>query len=272
MHWRRPVTGRTIAPRVLAQGPRGLDDAASTGPPPTGAVAYAPEMGAGAGGARERRIPEPTVVRLPVYQRILADLLEDGVSTVSSDELADRAGVNAAKVRRDFSLFGSFGTRGTGYDAAYLAAQIEHALGADRDWPVVIVGMGNLGRALANSDGFRSHGFRVTGVYDVDPVVVGTVVGGSTVEHLDQLASATAIAPIGVIATPAGAAQSVADLLAAAGADAILNFAPRVLLVPDGVLVRNVDLSIELQAVSCFLARRAAIRARPDLRGGAGTS
>lgn len=230
------------------------------------------EMGPDAIGVPARRIPEATVVRLPVYQRILADLLEGGITTVSSEELAERAGVNAAKVRRDFSLFGSFGTRGTGYDAAFLAAQIEHALGADRDWPVVIVGMGNLGRALANSDGFHSYGFRVSGVYDVDPAVVGAAVGGTTVQHLDQLVDATAVAPIGVIATPASAAQSVADILVAAGAEAILNFAPRVLVVPGPVLVRNVDLSIELQAVSFFLARRPAVPAWPDLRSGTGTS
>lgn len=259
---------------------------------------------------RSRRIPEATVVRLPVYQRILAELLRAGTTTVSSEELADRAGVNAAKVRKDFSLFGSFGTRGTGYDAAFLAAQIEHALGADRDWPVVIVGMGNLGHALANSDGFRSHGFRVVGLYDVSPSVVGTSVGERTVQHLDELAALhtaatppaappatprsaqpaappstppsapsapsaappASPAPIGVIATPASAAQSVADLLVAAGTDAILNFAPTVLVVPPGVLVRNVDLSIELQAMSFFLARRGGGSSRHDLRTGAGTS
>jgi len=228
--------------------------------------------GAGTADAQERRIPEATVVRLPVYQRILADLVDSDITTVSSDELAARAGVNAAKVRRDLSLFGSFGTRGTGYDAAFLSAQIERVLGADRDWPVVIVGMGNLGRALANSEGFRSHGFRVTGVYDVDPSVVGTTVGESTVGHVDDLALATGIAPIGVITTPAAAAQFVADLLVAGGTDAILNFAPRVLAVPDRVLVRNVDLSIELQAMSFFLARRAVVAPGPDLRNGAGTS
>jgi redox-sensing transcriptional repressor len=207
------------------------------------------------GNESPRRVPEATVVRLPLYQRILSELLGAGTTTVSSEELAARARVNAAKVRKDFSLFGSFGTRGTGYDAAFLAAQIDRALGADRDWPIVIVGIGNLGRALANSDGFSSHGFRIAGLYDVDPGIVGATVAGHVVRHVDELAASERPA-IGVIATPASGAQAVADQLAAAGAASILNFAPRVLSVPAGVLVRYVDLSIELQVMSFFLARR----------------
>lgn len=201
-------------------------------------------------------------MRLPVYQRILAELQRNGVTTVSSEELATRARVNAAKVRKDFSLFGSFGTRGTGYDPAYLISQIDRALGADREWPVVIVGIGNLGRALANSDGFSSHGFRVTGLYDVDTAVLGTRFGSLAVTHLDELVPGTGARlgggqpAIGVIATPAPAAQTVADVLVAAGVSAILNFAPRVLTVPAEVLVRYVDLSIELQVMSFWLSRR----------------
>ena len=182
-----------------------------------------------------------------------------GATTVSSEELAARARVNAAKVRKDFSLFGSFGTRGTGYDAAFLAAQIDRALGSDREWPIAIVGMGNLGRALANSDGFSSHGFRVAGLYDVDPAIIGTHVAGIVVRHLEELTSGERPA-IGVITVPASAAQAVADALVDAGAPSILNFAPRVLSVPTGVLVRYVDLSIELQVMSFFLTRR-----EPDL-------
>jgi redox-sensing transcriptional repressor len=210
--------------------------------------------------ARPRRIPEATIVRLPVYQRILAELLRSGVTTVSSEELAARARVNAAKVRKDFSLFGSFGTRGTGYDPAFLVSQIDRALGADREWPVVIVGIGNLGRALANSDGFSSHGFCVAGLYDVDPGVVGTRVGPQVVRHLDELGPGEdrdeSRPAIGVVATPASAAQAVADVLVASGAASILNFAPRVLNVPAHVLVRYVDLSIELQVMSFLLSRR----------------
>ncbi len=207
------------------------------------------------GGSRQRRIPEATVVRLPLYQRILAEMLHAGTTTVSSEVLAARARVNAAKVRKDFSLFGSFGTRGTGYDTAFLATQIDRALGADRDWPIVIVGIGNLGRALANSDGFSSHGFRVAGLYDIDPTIVGSRVAGTRVRHLDELRDATRAA-IGVITAPAAAAQAIADELVAAGAAAILNFAPRVLSVPASIMVRYVDLSVELQVMSFFLTRR----------------
>jgi redox-sensing transcriptional repressor len=209
--------------------------------------------------ARRRRIPEATVVRLPVYQRLLAELLRAGQPTVSSEQLAAMARVNAAKVRKDLSLLGSFGTRGTGYDVAFLIAQIERALGVGLDWPVAIVGMGNLGRALVNSEGFSSHGFRVVALFDVDPSVVGLEVGSVTVRHLEELPEVAAdVRPsIGVITTPAGAAQEVADALVAGGVGAILNFAPQVLTVPPDVLLRYVDLSIELQVMSFYQSRRA---------------
>jgi redox-sensing transcriptional repressor len=230
-------------------------------------------------GSRERRIPEATVARLPLYQRILSEMLHAGTTTVSSEDLAARAGITAAKVRRDLSLFGSFGTRGTGYDTAFLASQLDRALGADRDWPIVIVGIGNLGRALANSDGFSSHGFRVAGLYDVDPAVVGARVAGLVVRHLDELVDGPRAA-IGVIATPAAAAQAVADVLVAGGAASVLNFAPRVLSVPAQVMVRYVDLSIELQVMSFFLARKdpdlpplgVEPGVRPEARNGASTA
>jgi redox-sensing transcriptional repressor len=208
---------------------------------------------------RARRIPEATVVRLPIYQRILSELLRGGASTVSSEQLAGLARVNAAKVRKDLSLLGSFGTRGTGYDAAFLVAQIDRALGADRDWPVVIVGIGNLGRALVNSEGFSSRGFRVAALFDVSPAVVGCQVGPVTVRHLDQLGemARTERPAIGVIAAPAPAAQEVADALVAIGVRSILNFAPRVLNVPADVQLRYVDLSIELQVMSFYQSRQA---------------
>ena len=208
--------------------------------------------------SRSRRIPEATVVRLPVYQRILAGLLRAGVATVSSDKLAELARMSAAKVRKDLSLLGSFGTRGTGYDAAFLVAQIDQALGVDRDWPVAIVGIGNLGRALVGSEGFRSRGFRVAALFDVDPAVVGEKVGPVVVRHVDDLAS---LGPedrpaIGVIATPADAAQEVCDALVGIGVPSILTFAPVVLSVPYDVHLRYVDLSIELQVMSFYQTRR----------------
>jgi redox-sensing transcriptional repressor len=207
--------------------------------------------------ARPRRISEATVVRLPVYQRILAELLRGGTTTVSSEQLAAQARVNAAKVRKDLSVLGSFGTRGTGYDVAFLISQIDRALGLGRDWPVVVVGIGNLGRALANSEGFSSRGFRVAALFDVDPAVVGEHVGPVTVRHVDELSTLSGAdrPAIGVVATPAGAAQEVADSLVAIGVKSILNFAPQVLTVPPDVLLRYVDLSIELQVMSFYRSR-----------------
>jgi redox-sensing transcriptional repressor len=205
-----------------------------------------------------KRIPEATVVRLPIYQRILDELLRSGTRTVSSEHLASMARLNAAKVRKDLSLLGSFGTRGTGYDVAFLASQIDRALGADQDWPVAVVGVGNLGRALVNSEGFSSHGFRVAGVFDLDPRLIGQRVGPVEVRHVDRLSETAATVPlaIGVIATPPAAAQEVADLLVGAGVPSILNFAPRILHVPSHVLLRYVDLSIELQVLSFYEQRR----------------
>jgi redox-sensing transcriptional repressor len=204
-----------------------------------------------------RRIPEATVVRLPIYQRILSDLVRSGMTTVSSEQLAGLARVNAAKVRKDLSLLGSFGMRGTGYDASFLITQIDRALGLGRDWPIVIVGVGNLGRALVNSEGFSSHGFRVAGLFDVAPDVIGQKVGPVVVLSTEELAEAAReIQPaIGVIATPATAAQEVTDALVTVGVRSILNFAPKVLSVPSEVLVRYVDLSIELQVMSFYQAR-----------------
>ena len=175
-----------------------------------------------------RRIPEATVVRLPVYQRILAELVRTNVATVSSEQLASLAAVNAAKVRKDLSLLGSFGTRGSGYDPAYLIDQIDRALGVDRNWTIAVVGIGNLGRALTNSEGFASHGFNVTAIFDVDPAVIGEEIKGLRVRHMDEIASlrSSERPAIGVITTPGWAAQEVANLLVAVGVTSLLNFAP----------------------------------------------
>jgi redox-sensing transcriptional repressor len=194
-----------------------------------------------------------------VYQRILEELLRSGTATVSSEQLAAAARVNAAKVRKDLSLLGSFGTRGAGYDTAFLVEQIDRQLGLDRVWPVVIAGIGNLGRALARSRGFAARNFRVAALLDTDRDIIGERLDGVAVHHPDELprlASEQRLA-IGVITTPAAAAQGMADLLVSAGVRSILNFAPRVLEVPPDVLLRYVDLSIELQVMSFYQARLA---------------
>src|SRR5439155_985294 len=188
----------------------------------------------------ERSIPEATVGRLPVYLRALVDLAESGVTTVSSESLATAAGVNSAKVRKDLSHLGSYGTRGVGYDVAYLIHQIRRELGLTQHWSIVIVGVGNLGHALANYRGFGERGFRVTALVDADPDKVGERVGGLDVRHVDdlpELVRAHDIA-IGVIATPATAGQDVADRLVAGGVRSILNFAPATISVPPWVSVR----------------------------------
>jgi redox-sensing transcriptional repressor len=205
-----------------------------------------------------RRIPEATVARLPVYLRALFEVAEQQ-ATISSERLAELAGVNAAKVRKDLSYLGSYGTRGVGYDVEYLVYQISRELGLTQDWPVVIVGIGNLGHALANYRGFLVRGFRVVALVDADHNKVGEQIGDLVVRHLDEIPDIieTEQPAIGIIATPAQAAQEVADRLVAAGITSILNFAPTVLNVPDGVTLRKVDLSIELQILSFYQQRQA---------------
>jgi redox-sensing transcriptional repressor len=207
----------------------------------------------------KRRIPEATVARLPVYLRCLLEVAGDA-GTISSERLAELAGVNAAKVRKDLSYLGSYGTRGVGYDVEYLMFQMSRELGLTQDWPVVIVGIGNLGHALANYGGFTERGFPVAALVDADRSKVGRHIGGSTVHHIDDLPRLVADngVSIGVIATPASAAQDVADRLVAAGVTSILNFAPVVITVPEGISLRKVDLAVELQILSFYQQRRAA--------------
>jgi redox-sensing transcriptional repressor len=218
-----------------------------------------------------RRIPEATVARLPVYLRSLLEVAEAKTPTISSDRLAEMAGVNAAKVRKDLSYLGSYGTRGVGYDVEYLLYQISRELGLTQHWPVVIVGLGNLGHALANYRGFSARGFRVVGLVDADPAKVGEVLGDLRVRPLDDLPAIVAeeSVAIGIIATPASVAQDVADRLVTAGVGSILNFAPTVLSVPAHVSLRKVDLSIELQILSFYQQRRGEPRApgAPALAG-----
>jgi redox-sensing transcriptional repressor len=201
-----------------------------------------------------RRIPEATVARLPVYLRSLLQVAEDETTTISSERLAELAGVNAAKVRKDLSYLGSFGTRGVGYDVEFLVYEMSRELGLTRDSPVVIVGIGNLGAALAGYAGFGQRGFPIAALVDADRAKVGRLVGSHPIHHLDELADLVAehgIA-IGVISTPAAAAQDVADRLVAAGVTSILNFAPAVISVPEGASLRKVDLAIELQILSFY--------------------
>ena len=218
----------------------------------------------GPGGPAFPDLPEATIARLPEYLRAL-HTLEDGAETISSEGLSAAAGVNSAKLRKDLSHLGSYGTRGVGYDVRLLTAQIEYILGLDQHRAVCLVGVGNLGHALAGYDGFAGRGFRIVALFDADPDQVGEVINGLAVRHIDELARVAAdeSIAIAVIATPAAAAQAVADDLVAAGVTSILNFAPCVLSVPAGVDVRKVDLAIELQILSFHEHRKASLTSLP---------
>ena len=220
-------------------------------------------QGSRAPGLRRTELPEATVARLPVYLRALHTLADAGRTTVSSSTLAQTTGVGPAKLRKDLSYLGSYGTRGVGYEVDELVAHISRALGLGQRWPVVLVGVGHLGTALAGYGGFTGRGFRIAALLDSDPARVGARVGGLVVRPVDELATAVRDddVVIGVIATPAEAAQQVCDALVAAGVTSVLNFAPTVLRVPAGVDVRKVDLSNELQILSFHASRKSGLSA-----------
>jgi redox-sensing transcriptional repressor len=200
-----------------------------------------------------------TVRRLSVYTRCLLQLEEDGVKTVSSQELAERFNLNSAQVRKDLAYFGEFGVRGIGYYVSGLKAELQKILGLDREWAVALVGFGNLGSALFHYKGFARQGFRIAAIVDDDPAKVGR-----EVEQVPIIASRDVArelkargVQIAILAVPAEAAQAVTDQLVAAGIRAVLNFAPARLKVPRDVRLKNVDLSIELETLSFYLAKSA---------------
>ena len=198
--------------------------------------------------------------RLPVYLRALVDLAERGEHTVSSQALAAAAGVNSAKIRKDLSYLGSYGTRGVGYDVEYLIHHISRELGLTQDWATCIVGMGNLGAALANYGGFAQRGFRIAALFDSNPAKIGRQVADLEVLDFDDAERVIKEEEISIaiLAVPGSVAQDVADRLVSAGITSVLNFAPTVLTVPDGVSLRKVDLSIELQILSFYEQRKVA--------------
>jgi len=203
---------------------------------------------------QRRRIPDAAVTRLPVYLQILNNLHATNVLRFSSDELAVLAGVNAAKVRKDLSYLGSYGTRGVGYEVTYLIHQIKRELGLLREWNVVVIGAGNLGCALAKFGGFTPRGFPVVGIVDNDPKKIGQTTGSLTISDVKNLGKIVRDlkVTIGAITTSTTAAQSAVDALIDAGVASILNFAPIVLATPSSVSVRNVDLGVELQILSYY--------------------
>ena len=204
------------------------------------------------------RISDSTVRRLSVYLRLLRELDEEGREIVSSRELAERAGTTSAQVRKDFSLFGSFGQRGRGYEVRELADTLAEILGLRRDWRVVLVGAGRIGGALLGYPGLARQGFEIVAAFDVDPEKVGRSRAGVAIRPLEELEERLADqdADMGIVATPAPVAQEVADRLVAAGIEAILNFAPTKLDVPERVAVRSMDVALELEGLSFALTSR----------------
>ncbi|PYO59128.1 MAG: redox-sensing transcriptional repressor Rex [Candidatus Rokuibacteriota bacterium] len=203
------------------------------------------------------RIPEMTVRRLSVYTRCLLQLEEDGVKTISSQELADRFNLNSAQVRKDLAYFGEFGVRGIGYYVSGLKAELQKILGLDREWQVALVGFGNLGSALFHYKGFARQGFRISAVFDDDPAKWGKSVDGVSILPLRDLPRETKARnlQLAIVAVPPESAQSVIEKLAASGIKAILNFAPGRIKAGKDVRLKNVDLSIELETLSFYLAQ-----------------
>lgn len=204
------------------------------------------------------RVSELTASRLSLYLRVLIQLEEHGTVTVASRAMAEGLGVTSAQVRRDLASFGGFGVRGVGYDVKQLRIELERILGLDRTLHVAIVGAGNLGHALADYPGFGGGGLKVVALFDIDPDKVGRHTrGGVPIHHLDDIESVTtAKLDVGIVAVPAEAAQRVVDRLVAAGIRAVLNFAPVRPRVPEGFRCRSVDLTLELESLSFFLAGR----------------
>lgn len=212
---------------------------------------YTTAVGSGRPTESDARLSRATAQRLSQYLRCLGPTARPG-DTVSSVELADAVGVSAAQVRRDLAALGHLGQRGVGYDAAALASAIRQTLGIDRTWRAVLVGVGNLARALLRYQGFRGQGFVVVGLFDNDPVKVGQVVEGQTIESVSEIGARVPNlhAELGVLTVPSDTAQCTADGLIAAGVKGILNFAPALLRVPPSVSVVTVDLAIQLEQLA----------------------
>jgi redox-sensing transcriptional repressor len=202
-----------------------------------------------------RHVAASTIRRLSLYLQHLEECERGGQTTVSSRALAEHGGATPAQVRKDLSFFGSFGKRGIGYPVGQLAARIRGILGLGRGYRVVLVGAGRIGAALANYPGFEARGFRIVAIYDADPSKVGLSIDGHEVRGVRRLEADLAAEPadIAVVGTPAAAAQDIAERLVRSGVRALLNFAPVALQVPPGVTVTNVNMALELEALSFAL-------------------
>lgn len=202
------------------------------------------------------KVPQPTIERLSAYLQCVRGLQADGVLTASSTEIAQRTGINAAQFRKDLSYFGEFGTPGLGYDVAALEAHIARIMGLNARHDVLMVGAGHLGTALLSYPGFPERGFHIVAAFDSATAKVGQALNSCPIYHTDDLAKVNAAlnAQMGIIAVPRAAAQETVDKLVAAGVQAILNFAPVTILVRPGIVVRNVDLTSQLEVLSYYLS------------------
>jgi redox-sensing transcriptional repressor len=202
-----------------------------------------------------QEIPDIIISRLPVYLRALRHMKTQGRVTTSSQELGAAVGISAAQIRKDLSQFGGFGKQGTGYDIPYLINQLREILKVERVWDVAVVGMGDMGHALARYQGFSDRGFRVAMVFDNDPAKIGSQVGDFLVRDTKEIVEAIEQSGVrlAMVCVPAAAAQDVTNLLVKAGVKAILNYAPISLSVPAGVRVQYLDPSIGLQRMTYYM-------------------
>ena len=200
-------------------------------------------------------IPEVVINRLPLYARALTTLAAAGETVVSSQTLGEQLDVTPAQIRKDLSYFGRFGKQGRGYDVGDLLDELRGILGLDRTWKVCVVGIGRLGQAILEYDGFAQQGFHTVAAFDASPALAGTEVRGVTVRSMDDLEAALAGEPvdIAVVAVPADAAQAVVDRLVASGVRAILNYAPISAHVPAGVSIRQIDPVVMMQGMTYYL-------------------
>ncbi len=204
-----------------------------------------------------KKISDSTISRLSTYYRTLSNLIEQGIETVSSDEIAEINNITSAQVRKDLSFFGSFGKRGLGYNTKALREEISKILGLKKQWNIALVGVGNIGRALIDYEEFRKQGFIFKALFDKDPNKIGKEIKGLRIYDIDDACyvGKEKKIEIAIIAVPAKSAQSVVDALVECGIRAFLNFAPITIKVPSNVMVKNENMSIELEALSYYLTQ-----------------
>lgn len=201
-------------------------------------------------------VPEIVISRLPWYLQVLNQMAKEGLHTVSSSMLADRLGTTATRIRKDLSFFGGFGKQGTGYSIYYLIEQLQKILNLDRIWQVVVIGAGDLGRALTRYQGFANRGIEIVKLFDIDPKIIGTKVGTLIVSPIDSLEAEISEGDIkiAILTVPGSEAQRIADRLVNAGVSAILNYTPANLMLPDNVHIQNIDPVLHLQRMLYYLA------------------